>query len=153
MRVCGDHVLDAFQGRDSWFDFLCPKSEAGEFRQEFAGRGEVEPSHAQIGCGGGIFSYVVDVQGFLGGGIYFAQRVVIDRGSRLAYSDPAGIDACRKMADKWKRGFDMCNVDGVRVRKQGQATARCETFKQRFRQNGHRFKHAVPILAEFLEAQ
>jgi hypothetical protein len=59
--ICGCPVLDVFQGRGFWFDFLCPESQAGKFGQKFAGRSAVESSHAQEDSGVNIFSQIVDV--------------------------------------------------------------------------------------------
>ncbi len=74
---------------------------------------------------------VVDEHGFVGQGVDFAQRVVVDHGRRLARSHAAGIDAHGKMAHKRKSGLDMRHVDGVGVGKQGQAAFFGEAFEQR----------------------
>ena len=62
-------ILDTFQGRGFWLDFLCPEAQAGEFGQEFVGRSEVESRHSQMDCRGDVFSQVVDVQSFFRQGV------------------------------------------------------------------------------------
>jgi hypothetical protein len=113
----------------------------------------MESSHAQADCSGDVFSQVVDVQSFFRQRVHFAQCMVEDSGGWLASSDSAGIDAHEKMADESECRFDVRDVDGVGIRKQGQAAICCEAFKKRVGENRHRIEHAVPTRAEFIETE
>ena len=112
-----------------------PKSQAGEFGEKFIGGSEVEGVDAEAGCGEDIFAHVVDEHGFIGHGADFAQRVVIDHWRGLARSYAAGVDARGEVAHKRVSGLDMGHVDGVGIRKQGEAAFCCEAFEQEVRQN------------------
>src|SRR6266436_7780745 len=57
------------------------------------------------------------------------------------------------MPDESERGFDVRDVDGVRIRKQGQTAACREAFEKRFGEKRDRVEHAVPTLAEFFKAE
>ncbi len=57
------------------------------------------------------------------------------------------------MPDESERGFDVRDVDGVRIRKQGQAAACREAFEKRFGEKRDRVEHTVPTLAEFFKAE
>ena len=79
--------------------------------------------------------------------------MVVDHGGWFAGSDSAGINACGEMPDESERGFDVRDVDGVRIRKQGQPAACREAFEKRVGEKRDRVEHTVPTLAEFFKAE
>ncbi len=111
--------------------YLLRKCRDGKIQQEvLQAKSEMETRDAsKAGGGHDIFARVVDKQGFLGQGIDFAQRVVIDQRRGLAQADAAGIHAHGKVTDKRECNFDVCHVNRIGIGQQSQTALCGEAFE------------------------
>ena len=111
----------------------------------------MEGVDAEAGCSNYVLMHVVDEHGFLGQGVDFAQRVVIDRGSGLTRSYAARIDARGEEAHERISGLEVRYVDGIGIGQQGKVAFFSETFEQEVRQDWFGIEDTIPNCAEFFK--
>ena len=104
---------------------------------------------------GDVGLYVVNKNGVLGVDSDGFERITEYQGRRLAGADDTRISANGfwEESKEVESGFEMGDVDGIRVRKKPEAIVLSKSLEERIVLKRLRIKGAIPRFREFLEAE